>query len=201
MPATVIVNEADWLTAVAGAHGRPAELRAVLRRFRGRPTVAAVPVLSAALRVDDVVLQRAVIDLLAQVPGPAADEAIASVLEWADGLTVGLAVRRLGRRGARSALPALLDCAERRGPSLGEPGRSLVLVFVARFADSRALGVLHDGVTDRKSSVRQASAGALKHIGTYKSREELERAVQELPWWQGRFARRALRDLRGSGSS
>jgi HEAT repeat protein len=70
-----------------------------------------------------------------------------------------------------------------------------VLVVIALLADSRTHAVLVDGLTDRNPDVRKASAFALKRIGTHKSREALEQAVDELSWRRARFARRALRDV------
>jgi len=195
MSGPVLGDEETWLAAVAEARGKPRELQAVLGQFHGRPTAAALPILRDVWQVKDSRVQGKVLDLLAQVPGLVAEEAIASYLKSGDDNVLGLAAHKLGRRHARAALPALIECAETRGSSLSETSRTAVLVVIALLADSSTHAVLVDGLTDRNPEVRKASAGALKRIGTYKSREALEQAVDELSWRRGRFARRALRDL------
>jgi len=191
-------DEDEWLMAVTASLSKPRALWRVLGQFKGQPTAAAVPVLGEVLRVDDPHVQSRALHLLAKVPGVAAGEAIASVLKEADSRSVALAAAKLGWRRARHVLPALIECVEQQGSSLGA-ARAAVLVAIASLADARAQDVLSTALTDQNRDVRRSSARALKKIRTHKSREALEQAAQELSWCRGRYARRALRDLRHPG--
>jgi HEAT repeat protein len=188
MPRALFMDEDEWLAAVTELLSKPRALWRVLSQFKRPPTAAAVPVLREVLRVDDPHVQSSAIHLLAKVPGVAAEEAIASVLKAADSRSVAVAAMKLGWRRARHVLPALIDCVQERGSSLGA-ARATVLVAIAGLADARAQDVLSKALSDQNRDVRRSSARALGRIGTHKSREALEQAIHELSWWRGRYAR------------
>jgi HEAT repeat protein len=126
----------------------------------------------------------------------AATDAIIDSL-WMDrGPRFTFAVRALRRGGVRRAVPALVDCLERRHDELNRSDRRIVVLGFAEMPHRSEVPVLERMLRECGGGLRHAAALALSRIRTPESLAALEAAADEFSWFRGRAIRRALRERR-----
>ena len=120
-------------------------------------------------------------------------DAIIEALSMPPGPRFTLAVYVLGEARVRRAIPALVDCLERRGEALDEGDRRMVVLTFQRLPHRSEVPVLSRELRTGGPRLRKAAALSLMRIRAPESRAALETAADELSWLRGRSVRRALR--------
>jgi HEAT repeat protein len=107
-----------------------------------------------------------------------------------------LAIDMLGKAGIRSAIPALIQCLDRRREELRRGDRRLIVLAFIRMPHRSEVPVLERTLREPGYRLRDSAAVALAQIRAPESRAALEVAAREFSWLRGRTVRRALRQRR-----
>lgn len=159
-----------------------------------------VPVLRGFLLADDDGPRVAAIHTLSSVGTEAAVSALAEALDQQTNLGITFTARELAKLKARSAIPALADCLQRRKDELGVGAKLWIIRALTVMPHRSEVPALAAVLNDSNRRVRRAAAGALARLDMPEAEAALQDAARQLSWFRGRPARRALNRRREGGA-
>lgn len=122
----------------------------------------------------------------------AIDALIQVVATTRDDVTLFWAARGLGQQKAWGAVPTLTDRLATHGVAGTRLARTALVKALWAVPHRTATPVLARHLADDDRTTRRLAAAALARIGTPEADSALRQAAETMPWWRGRFARRAL---------
>lgn len=174
--------------------------RALVSELRRVGSERSIDVLCDCLRSSDDQLSVRAVFALAHIDTEDAIDALIGSLSMDVTPRLIFAVDSLGKMGARSAIPALIQCLESRGDELRWGEKRVIILALTRMPHRSMVPVLSAALRERHRAVRKAAAWALTEIRAPESRAALEEAAESLSWPRNLQAKRALRAKAGDAS-
>jgi HEAT repeat protein len=134
----------------------------------------------------------AAVQALERIGSEAAVAALVEGLRSASPLVAAYIARALIKLNARGELPAIIAFLHDRADELSGQDKQFVIGAMRKVPHVSAVPVLADSLRDRRRGVRKSAALTLLRIRAVESIEALQTAADELGFWKGRQARRAL---------
>ncbi len=189
-------REAEIIAALQSNAVSLKQRRKLLWDLGARPTARSLEVLRENLCSSDARVSVGALLALRRLGSEEAWDAVIECLAMDRSPRLGLAVDMLGKENARKAIPALVECLERRRNELRRGDRRLVAMAFIRMPHRSEVPALARTLRERRPRLRKSAALALMQIRAPESLAALETAASEFSWLRGRTIRHAVRQRR-----